>query len=183
MYHVIEDDPGIRMIGSVIEHDIPFRVQYGRSGPTGDGTHPRALRVMLEQAPVELPDLFVLDGNPVASRRMLDALFRAGVDNIEFLPAPVAHPDGTRDDYGVLNVLGLVKAIDHHASRYSGFAGRIVRMHELKLLRHVPTALRLFRPTSFRPIMLGDAGVAAALAGLSGVRVTPAQSWTDAHWF
>lgn len=182
MYQVIEGDTGIRMIGSVVEENIPLRVKYASGEPIPADEQPLGLRVVLEEGPDVLPELFVLGGNPIASTRLVHALEQAGVDNIEFYPAPIELRDETViDGYGVLNVVGMVDCIDRQRSRYTTFAGRIFRLQQLQLKESATAELLLFRPVGYELLMLADEKVAAALAGFSGVLVSPASGWSDNH--
>ncbi|WP_097459735.1 hypothetical protein [Mangrovitalea sediminis] len=183
MFQVLEDDIGIHMIGSVVEEDIPLRVKYANGQLIPADEQPRGLKVVLEEGPDSLPDLFVLGGNPIASERLVDALKHAGVHNIEYFPAPIERPDETVTGYGILNIVGLVDCIDRRKSQYTSFAGQMFRMQHLELDESAIGDLLLFRPAGYTLLMLIHESVAGALAGLSGVLLPPATGWSDSHRF
>lgn len=184
MYQIVEGDTGIHVIGSVAEEDIPLRVKYASGRPIPADEQPIGLRVVLEEGPEMLPDLFVLGGNPVASARFVHALEQAGIHNLEFYPAPIERQDETViDGYGVLNIVGLVDCIDRRRSRYTTFAGRIFRLQHLELDESLIHDQLIFRPMGYELLMLAHEKAAAALAGFTGVLLPSASGWSDSHIF
>ena len=66
----------------------------------------------------EMPEIF--DGSvPLFRSDLIAALATAGVDNVDYYPAEVREPDGSRvyRDYQAANVVGLVQAADMAKSR------------------------------------------------------------------
>lgn len=184
MYQVLEGDIGIHMIGSVVEADTPLQVKYASGHAIPEEERPRGARVVLEDGPEMLPDLFVLGGNPIVSTRLLHALEQAGVHNVEFYPTPIERRGGDIGiGYGVLNIVGLADCIDRQRSLYTTFADSIFRLRHLELDESVVPDLPLFRPTDYELLMLVDEKTAAALSGLSGVLLSPASGWSDNHLF
>jgi hypothetical protein len=184
MYHVLEGEIGIHMIGSVVERDIPLRVKYASGEPIPAEERPIGARVVLEEGPETLPDLFVLGGNPIVSARFVSALEQADVDNIEFYPTPIERKDGVVSvGYGVLNIVGLVDCIDRQRSLYTTYAGSIFRLKHLELDETLIPDLLLFRPIDYELLMLVHERLAAALTGFTGVVLSPASGWNDNHIF
>ena len=184
MYQVVEGDAGIHMIGSVVEEDIPLRVKYASGLPIPEDEQPIGLRVVLEEGPDVLPELFVLGGNPLVSARFVHALEQAGAHNIEFYPALIERQDATViDGYGVLNIVGLIDCIDRQRSRYTMFAGRIFRLQHLELDESLIHDQLIFRPAGYELLMLAHEKIAATLTGFTGVSLPPASGWSDSHIF
>lgn len=68
--------------------------------------------------PQELDDL----GIPVMSKRLINVLTEAGVDNIEFFPAILRNiTTGQTYNYQVYNIIGLVAATDLEQSEYETY--------------------------------------------------------------
>ena len=69
---------------------------------------------------MELVDL----GITVMSKRLREALDRAGVDNIEYYPAVLTNTEtGEKYEYFAFKVIGLVAAADLDSSEYTSFDG------------------------------------------------------------
>ena len=60
---------------------------------------------------------------PAVSRKFIDALISANVDNFEFFPAVLKGADQQWSDYFALNVLGMVDAVDLDSSIYDEVMG------------------------------------------------------------
>ncbi|UCC71419.1 MAG: hypothetical protein JSV86_13615 [Gemmatimonadota bacterium] len=91
-----------------------------------------------EQAsdPLAFPPLDLHDpagGQPLFSRRLIEALREIGVSNIDYYPARVIYePTGAELDYEVANVIGMVSGLDLDKSNVqvddAGFVERVRRM-------------------------------------------------------
>ena len=96
--------------------------------------------------PPELKDL----GVTVMSKRLVDVLVQAGVDNLELFPAVLKNSStGQEYDYFVYNLLGLVSAVDRNASEQETFNGEApnmdVAIHKLVLDESKPHPYLMFR--------------------------------------
>src|SRR4051812_14105237 len=84
-------------------------------------TVPEPLRSTLSaDAGPDLPDVFLGDWIPLFSKRVLDALEGAGVDNIDTYAAEVVDPRTGRvsRDYRATNIIGLIECADMKKSKY-----------------------------------------------------------------
>ncbi|WP_437277904.1 hypothetical protein WME90_42830 [Sorangium sp. So ce375] len=134
--------------------------------------------------PETLPDFFELMRVPIGSGRLRNALLGAGVDNVEYYPALLVESSGrTMEGLQAMNVVGLVDAIDRGASALVSDDDQIVRIDALTLNERAIGDLKIFRLLGYRDILVVHPAVADAVRSLAGVRLSPAQGWSDEHRF
>jgi hypothetical protein len=136
------------------------------------------LRKLLDFQPNILNTLIV----SARARKVIEAL---GVTNAEFLPVAVKDHKGkvAAEDYAILNLLGGEDAIDMERSRFQMNRidkDQVARFFELAVNpKGIDADARLFRCSRARRVFLvrQDARDALARAGLTGLRMVPAEGW------
>jgi hypothetical protein len=136
------------------------------------------------QQPLDFPPLDWHDpagGQPLFSRRMVQVLGQLGVGNIETYPASVVYqPTGAVLDYGVVNVIGLVEALDHTASDLiMSSRGRLIGINSMRLDPAKCQGLDLFRLREQPGTLIVSAALAKRMteAGLTGLRLLQDHEW------
>lgn len=122
-------------------------------------------------------------GQPLLSRRMVDTLLGAGIDNIVFYPATVRYqPTGALLDYCVGNVVGRVSALDKERSEVVlSTRGRLMGIRRLALDEARCRGLHLFRLGEQPQTIVVSAALGRRLteAGLTGLRLLPDHAWKE----
>jgi uncharacterized protein DUF1629 len=119
----------------------------------------------------------------VYSDRLRKVLIGAGVDNVDYFPARLVHPvSGTRsDDYALVNVLGLVEAVDRSKSTMTPARGRLPgQLRGFTIDSQRAGDLRLFRLAESPDLIVIEESVMAEIeaATLDGVFIQPTQDWS-----
>jgi hypothetical protein len=132
----------------------------------------------------EIPDFFDTMRAPIGSERFKIALERTGVDNIEIFPAILedAHGRVSKSHYAI-NVIGRIACIDHDRSMLSKSLDQIARIASLALREDAIGEAKIFRLHEYPEIIIIRDDVASAIRPLSGVLLSPAAGWSDAHRF
>ncbi|WP_437306866.1 imm11 family protein [Sorangium sp. So ce388] len=199
MYYIMEMDLEFAVMASFEEARPGHDLKWMHGHRFASDVTPTGLRVILEEPfdecmadeeesegtqPETLPDYFELMRVPISSGRLRDALLGAGVDNVEYYPTLLVEPSGqTVEGFYAINIVGLVDAIDRGASALVTDDDQIVRIDALTLNEHAMGDLKLFRLLGYRDILVVHAAVADAVRSLVGVRLSPAQGWSDEHRF
>jgi hypothetical protein len=151
---------------------------------------PVASPVVLEmhEASGESGDLADIAGGlyTVFSDRLRKTLVAAGVDNVDYFPARLVHPvSGNRsDDYALVNVLGLVEAVDKSKSTMTGIGGRLPpTLKQFTIDQKRAGDLRLFRLAESPRLIVIDESVKTTIeaAALDGVFIQRTQEWTGTN--
>jgi hypothetical protein len=145
------------------------------------------LTVRLLRAPeAAFLDYFECPKAPVISARMKDRLIALGVDNIETVPCVIVDERGRQPvgGYQVLNVVGLLDLIDRDGSDLALWRSKVARIKRLAL-RNITAMPGLCRMAGYPDVLMLDDALGNALkaAGLLGLRLTPAEGWSDSHRF
>jgi uncharacterized protein DUF1629 len=115
----------------------------------------------------------------VFSPRLRAALVSAGVDNIDYYPARLVHPSlgAVSDDYLLVNVLGLVRAVGEAKSMTAAF------VKQFTIDEHRAGDLRLFRLEESPTLIVIDSAVKAEIekTNLDGVFIQPTQAWVGVN--
>lgn len=129
---------------------------------------------------------FNLDGLPLLSKRLRDLLDILGVDSIEYFPALVKTKRGKKitEDYMIGNVTKKIACFDWDNSVYDnslreyGAAQDIAKLELTSLAYSGPA---LFRLSEAPRILLASGDIKNAIErnGISGVRLTPASTYSD----
>lgn len=198
MYYVLEMDLDVAVMAGFEESHPGHDLKWLRGRLFGAGERPQGLRVLIEEAydeyeggesaettpPEPYPDFFELMRVPIGSERLRRALIQVGVDSVEYYPTSMVETSGRIvTGHLALNVVGLVDAIDRAASDLVLEDDHIVRIRSLALREDATHGLRLFRLEGYLDILLVDQQVADAVRPLSGVRLSPAQGWSDDYRF
>jgi len=95
----------------------------------------------------ESPPDFWGKGMPVMSKKFLDLLEEAGVDNLQKFPAIIQSnkDDSVWGNYFVVNILGLIKCVDFSKSKYKELFPGHFRFSELAIDVKIPKGALLFR--------------------------------------
>lgn len=179
----------------LLEQDLYFDGTWGIDG-TMPELDPLALisgaSVEAASVPIEVvlsdnsgggvPDM-VFDLFTLVSTRLRHALDAVGVDNVQYLPARVRHPDGRvfEEGYFIANVLGCLAALDNARSRFGSSVGGIPGpLQSFVVNDRQARDVRLFRPYESRILIVIDEVVKDAIeaAGLTGVSLVPTTAWT-----
>jgi hypothetical protein len=140
-----------------------------------------------EDSPNQLSDL-LLTCFPlqVFSTKLVSLLGKIGIDNIQYVPVKIVHPDTGASDtsYRIANVIGAIDCLDLENSvhaRASG-PGTIIRVSKFRL---IPERIQpwtgedrpplLFRLGEFKRLVLAHESVkqACETEGITGVKFTP----------
>jgi hypothetical protein len=84
-------------------------------------TVPQPVRsVLSDTSGPDMPDVFLADWIPLFSKRVLDTLKRAGVDNIDTYDAEIVDPRSgkTWKDYRATNIVGLIECTNRKKSKW-----------------------------------------------------------------
>src|SRR5262245_34137795 len=110
-YYRLQSDQ-IRMTGSIEKQSGPaiFKLVAGKSYEAKPSSLP--FQFSFESQGKPLFDYY--SANCLMSKRLVEALRGSGVDNLQIFPAVLteASSGAVRDDYCVVNVIGLVAAAD-----------------------------------------------------------------------
>ena len=91
MLYVLEPDPDITIVGTVVDSDDSMVSRFTAGSVIVSSESPAGLRIEIENEVDEFPDFFELQRIPIASRRLVDTLGRVGVDNLVAYPATIGH--------------------------------------------------------------------------------------------
>jgi hypothetical protein len=119
----------------------------------------------------------------VCSLRLKTVLTDSGVDNIDYFPARLEHPESgrRRDDYFLVNILGLVKAVDVSKSTITPGRGNLPgKLKQFTVDERLAGGLALFRLAESPRLIVIEGAIKTAVdaANLSGVYVQATQNWT-----
>ncbi len=119
----------------------------------------------------------------VCSTRLRSVLTDSGVDNIDYFPVRLEHSESgrRRDDYLLVNILGLVKAVDVANSTIIPGRGNLPgKLRQFTIDERLAGNLPLFRLAESPRLIVIEGAIKAAIeaANLNGIYVQATQDWT-----
>jgi hypothetical protein len=173
-YFTLDSDQ-VQMVGSIEQQAGPPIYRFAK----GEPYEPKPERLPFEfsfSEPIgkHLYDLY--SGDCLMSVRLIEALQAAGVDNIRIFPATLIEntTGATRDDYRVVNIIGLVAAADLSQSKSIPLGGGHV-FTDLKVNEIKARELLMFRLAESLIDVVVHEKVARAVSegGFNGILLTP----------
>ncbi|WDE14160.1 Imm43 family immunity protein [Thalassomonas haliotis] len=150
---------------------------------------PEQMFVTIENSPAALPDYFDVADAPVVSGDFINALSSAGADNFEAYPVLVEINGQALSGFFALNIIGRVSALDQEKSDYVLDTSEdpedliIMRMKSMALKSEFIQSFHLFRLDEYQDVIIISESVKNKISALTGVKVSPAQGWSDSHRF
>jgi hypothetical protein len=160
------------------EPDEGLPLSIGKGGAPTEST---PLVVCFERRPRRWSHLFPVLTARLASRTLRERVDAHAPGAVQWVPVVLEVKRAPREDYFLMNVLDERSCIDLDASEYTEWKGVPVRMRHLVLVeaaRRAPPPLCLSKPFA---LTLVAPALAEALRDLPGVRLMPAEGWSDAH--
>ncbi len=176
-------DDAVRVLPTLVETQPGHDLKYLRGMRLSGADVPVDLKLVSDKGLEDVPDCFASTRAPVGSKKMLDALASAGVDNVVAYPAPIQLTDRIINGYFVLNVVGRMTCMDMKRSKYSEEYGLVVRIGSLAIDEKQCLNMRLFRLHEYQEIIVVSELVHDKLKDVSGVHLSPADGWNDKHQF
>lgn len=134
MYHIF--GPSIyEEYGVLEEPELPLRVSF-QSGTLISTAIDEPLAIIVEHTAKTPPGDFLEMTIPIMSDRLVEALGRSGIDNLQTFPAAVqsaSSPDSWQS-YRAVNVVGAIAAADLTRSTYADPSGRGVLLVDFEVL-------------------------------------------------
>jgi hypothetical protein len=183
MFYVLKNDMRLVIVGTAQDRSSRSPDKYLEGRDFAEDDLPIEPSVSVEVAPERYPDYFELQGVPIVSTRLVEALRGAGVVNFKTYDAPIVDDTGTTGGHCFLNVLGRVACLDRARTKATEYRGRLVRVKSLAIEESRASGQDLFRLHEKESLILVSSRVHAALAGLSGAVLKPAQGWSDQDRF
>ncbi len=176
------------------EHTLVGMISYRNSGWGTHFTRGELLEenfgegeilVEFEKNHDQLPDYFELSAVPVVSENFVRHLEALAPENFQLFPVTVKMPGRELSGYSIINVVGRVPAVDGDASDCKMYDGDIMRLNKLVLKKDLDRGLDLFRAEEYPLAIFISGAVKDALeaGSLTGMRITPADGWSDKHRF
>lgn len=184
-YFVLESQPSTLVAHLVNSSGEGFGLEFLQGTWLTYATVDHDLHIEIE-GPVEpLPDYFEVDCVPIVNQSFMQAFQSSGCDNFQLYPLPLHFSDQEVQGYAALNVLGRIACLDLNESQYTEFRGKVFRIQSLAMRPTDDTWAPVFRAHEYQEVVFVDERVQEALAAnsISGLRITPAEQWNDAHRF
>lgn len=181
MYYVLEDTGEVIIVGGVEYKNSPLANRFARGLKFEENEQPKSLRVVVENTPESYPDYFELQATPIVSERFIKALNNAGVSNFDAYPLNIHEKEKVIQGRFAVNFLGRLQCLNVNNTVCTRHRSQIVRVRKLAIDEQKARGLDLFRLAEKELIILVSEQVKTALVGLSGLRISPAQGWSDSH--
>lgn len=186
-YYVLDWDAKPTIVGHVEDKNTPSLAnKYTKGQALAPERRPVDLRISVEMGPDGgYPDYFTLQQIPIASERFVSSLHSVA-SNFEAYPALIREGERIVSGYFVINIIGRVSCLDTEGTKATFIDDEneiILRMKRLVIDPNKAMDLDLFRLHEFELLILVSGRVRAALQGLGGVSLLPAQGWSDGVWF
>jgi hypothetical protein len=183
MLYVLEPHDQEIIVGGVHDPAAPLVSRFAEGRAVAADDIAPDLRVDIECAPDAYPDYFELQQIPIVTDRFIDVLDASGVENIAVYPVPLCEENKRLQGHSILNILGRASALDPLRSKVSKYRRRISRIQHLSIPQDFSSPLKIFRLEELPYVILVSQDLRDALAGLSNVRLLPAEGWNDSHLF
>lgn len=188
-YFVLEPDSSTSAVATLDigeNAEMDLRWLEGRLIEPGELAEP--LRILVEEPPEggRYPDFMNVGHGPAVSQAFRDAVATLPVSNVEFHRTEIVEDAGPlADPYFMMNVIGLLDALDQTRTQVTMFKRRVFRMKSLAIDPAAARDLDLFRLHDYADIIIVSGRVADRLlsTSLSGFLLSPADGWSDQHRF